>query len=213
MKLRLASILVLALLGGCRHVGDVTSDSGGGIYAVRSACPIVGIPAGTGDITLFDPAGSKDAAAIDVTAAITNLRSTCNDAGSEIVSTVTFDVVAVRRSAGPARQVVLPYFDVVAQGGTDVVAKHVAAVGLDFAAGSMRAQTSAQTTARVSRAAATLPENVRQILTRPRKAGDADAAVDPLSDPAIRDAVAKATFEQLVGFQLSQDQLRYNVTR
>lgn len=213
MKLRLASILVLALLGGCRHVGDITSDSGGGIYAVRSACPIVGIPAGTGDITLFDPAGSKDASAIDVTAAITNLRSTCNDAGSEIVSTVTFDVVAVRRSAGPARQVVLPYFDVVAQGGTDVVAKHVGAVGLDFAAGSMRAQTSAQTTARVSRAAATLPEDVRKTLTRERKAGDADAAVDPLSDPAIRDAVAKATFEQLVGFQLSQDQLRYNVTR
>ena len=213
MKLRLASIMVLALLGGCRHAGDITSDNGGGIYAVRSACPIVGIPAGTGDITLFDPAGSKDAAAIDVSAAITNLRSTCNEAGNEIVSTATFDVVATRRSAGPARQVVLPYFDVVAQGGTDVVAKHVGAVGLNFAAGSVRAQTSAQTTARVSRSAATLPENVRKILTRPRKAGDADAAIDPLTDPAIRDAVAKATFEQLIGFQISQDQLRYNVTR
>jgi hypothetical protein len=205
--------MVLALLGGCRHAGDITSDNGGGIYAVRSACPIVGIPAGTGDITLFDPAGSKDAAAIDVSAAITNLRSTCNEAGNEIVSTATFDVVATRRSAGPARQVVLPYFDVVAQGGTDVVAKHVGAVGLNFAAGSVRAQTSAQTTARVSRSAATLPENVRKILTRPRKAGDADAAIDPLTDPAIRDAVAKATFEQLIGFQISQDQLRYNVTR
>jgi hypothetical protein len=213
VKLRLASILVLALLGGCRHVGDLTADNGGGIYAVRSACPIVGIPAGTGDITLFDPAGSKDASAIDVTATITNLRSTCGDAGSEIVSTATFDVVAVRRSAGPARQVVLPYFDVVARGGTDVVAKHVGAVALNFAAGSLRAQTSAETTARVSRSAATLPDNVRKILTRERKAGDPDAAVDPLSDPGVRDAVAKATFEQLIGFQLSQDQLRYNVTR
>ena len=130
-----------------------------------------------------------------------------------IVSTATFDVVATRRSAGPARQVVLPYFDVVLQGGTDVVAKHVGAVALNFEAGSMRAQTSAQTTASVSRAAATLPDNVKTILTRERKAGDADAAVDPMSDPAVRAAVAKATFEQLVGFQLSQDQLRYNVTR
>ena len=43
--------------------------------------------------------------------------------------------------------------------------------------------------------------------------GDADAAIDPLSDPKIRDAVARATFEHLVGFQLSQDQLRYNATR
>jgi len=213
VKLRLAPVLVLALLGGCRHAGDITAENGGGIYAVRSACPIVGIPAGTGDVTLFDPAGSTTAAAIDVTATITNLRAACNDAGSEIISTATFDVVAVRRAAGPARQVVLPYFDVVAQGGTDIVAKHVGAVALNFEAGSMRAQTSAQTTARVSRAAATLPENVRKILTRERKAGDQDAAVDPLSDPGVRAAVAKATFEQLVGFQMSQDQLRYNVTR
>jgi len=50
-------------------------------------------------------------------------------------------------------------------------------------------------------------------LTQPRKAGQADAAVDPLSDPAIRSAVANATFEHLVGFQLSQDQLKYNATR
>lgn len=213
MKLRLASLLALALLGGCRHAGDITSDNGGGIYAIRSACPIAGIPAGTGDVTLFDPASSRDSSAIDVTATITNLRANCQDSGAEIVSTATFDVVAVRRSAGPARQVVLPYFDVVLQGGTDVVAKHVGAVALNFEAGSMRAQTSAQTVARVSREAATLPDSVKKILTRPRKPGDADAAIDPLADPAIRTAVAKATFEQLVGFQISQDQLRYNVTR
>ena len=41
----------------------------------------------------------------------------------------------------------------------------------------------------------------------------ADAAVDPMSDPAVREAVTRATFEHLVGFQLTQDQLRYNVTR
>ena len=66
---------------------------------------------------------------------------------------------------------------------------------------------------RVNRGAATLPDNVRQILTSPRKAGEADAAVDPLTDPAVRSAVANATFEHLVGFQLTQDQLRYNATR
>ena len=35
----------------------------------------------------------------------------------------------------------------------------------------------------------------------------------PLADPAVRAAVANATFEHLVGFQLTQDQLRYNATR
>jgi hypothetical protein len=58
-----------------------------------------------------------------------------------------------------------------------------------------------------------LPQEVRDRLTRRRKAGDEDAAVDPLADPKIRQAVASASFEALVGFQLTQDQLRYNATR
>ena len=36
---------------------------------------------------------------------------------------------------------------------------------------------------------------------------------DPLADPAVRSAVANATFEHLIGFQLTQDQLKYNATR
>ena len=43
--------------------------------------------------------------------------------------------------------------------------------------------------------------------------GDSDAAIDPMSDPAVKAAVARATFEVLVGFQLDQSQLVYNVTR
>ena len=66
---------------------------------------------------------------------------------------------------------------------------------------------------RVNRGVASLPEEVRRTLTRPRKAGDPDAAVDPMADPAIRTAVANATFEHLVGFQMTEDQLRYNATR
>jgi hypothetical protein len=65
----------------------------------------------------------------------------------------------------------------------------------------------------VNRSAATLPASVRAILTRPRKAGEAEAAVDPLAEPGVRSAVANATFEHLVGFQLTQDQLKYNATR
>ena len=78
---------------------------------------------------------------------------------------------------------VLPYFTVAMQGGTQVVAKRVGNVGLNFAAGSQRAQTSGQATVQIARAAATLPEDVRRELTRERKAGDPDAAIDPLSDP------------------------------
>ncbi|HVI06011.1 MAG TPA: hypothetical protein VM711_07975, partial [Sphingomicrobium sp.] len=80
MKLRLAALVALTLLSACRHAGDITDENGGGVYAVRSDCPIAGIPTGTGDITLFNPSDSRDSRAIDVTATITKLRSFCQDA-------------------------------------------------------------------------------------------------------------------------------------
>jgi hypothetical protein len=213
VKLRLAALTTLILLAGCRHSGDITADNGGGVYSVRSTCPLVGVPAGTGDITLFNPAGSRDSRAIDVTATITDVRAACQDSGNDVVSTATFTVLGQRRDSGAARQIVLPYFDVALQGGSRIVAKRVGQIVLNFPAGTQRTWTRAQATVRVNRGVATLPENVRRILTRPRKAGEAEAAVDPLADPAIKAAVASATFEHLVGFQMSQDQLKYNATR
>ena len=213
MKLRLAALTAVTLLSACRHAGDITAENGGGIYAVRTACPIAGVPAGTGDITLFNPPSSTDSRAIDVTAAITDVRATCQDSGNDVVSTATFTIVALRRDTGPARQVVLPYFDVALQAGTNVAAKRIGQAVLNFAPGDIHAWARVQATVRVNRGAATLPANVRQILTRPRKAGEAEAAIDPLADPAVRAAVANATFEHLVGFQLTQDQIKYNATR
>ena len=213
MKLRLAALAAVILLSACRHAGDVTSDNGGGVYAVRSVCPIAGVPAGTGDVTLFNPPNSTDSRAIDVTATITDVRATCQDAGNDVISTATFTIMALRRDAGPARQVVLPYFDVALRGGSTVAAKQIGQAVLNFAAGDVHAWARVQATVRVNRSAATLPANVRAILTRPRKAGEAEAAIDPLADPAVRTAVANATFEHLVGFELTQDQLKYNATR
>ena len=210
MKRRLTALALVLLATACSREGEITQ---GGIYVTRSACPQVGVPAATNDITLFNPANRTDAAAMDVTAAITNVRSTCDESGANIISTVSFDVVGTRRDVAEARSVVLPFFTVAMQGGTQVVAKRVGHVGLNFTAGSARAQTSSQATVQVSRAAATLPADVRRELTRERRANDPDAAVDPLSKPEIRDAVARATFEHLVGFQLTDQQLRYNATR
>jgi len=213
VKLRLAALAAVVLLSACRHAGDLTAENGGGVYAVRSDCPIAGIPAGTGDITLFNPPGSTDSRAIDVTATITDLRATCQDAGNDVVSTATFTIVALRRNPGTARQVVLPYFDVALRGGGTVAAKQIGQAVLNFAPASVHAWARVQAMVRVNRAAATLPANVRAILTRPRKAGEADAAIDPLADPRVAAAVANATFEHLVGFELTQDQIKYNATR
>jgi hypothetical protein len=202
--------LISALVAGCSTVGQVTDM---GVIVNRSACPAVAIPAATGDVTLFNPENSRDANAIDVVATLTNVRSTCDESGNVIATNVTFDIQAQRRDARGARDVALPYFAAVVQGGTNIVSKSVSRVGLHFADGQLRAQSSGAATSQVQRAAVTLPEDVRRRVTRERKAGDPDAAVDPLDDPRVRDAVRAATFEVLVGFQLTRDQLAYNATR
>lgn len=208
-KAGIAALMILAV-AGCSTDGELTAE---GITVTRSACPAVAIPAGTGDITLFNPANSRDANAIDVVASITNVRSTCNEAGEYIISNVTFEVHAQRRSANGARQVVLPYFATVVQGGTNVVSKRISRVGLQFADGQLRASSGGIATAQVLRSAATLPADIRAQITRPRRSGDPNAAIDPMADPTVRAAVTRATFEVLVGFQLTEEQLRYNVTR
>ena len=82
MKLRLAALLTLTLLSACRSRGDVLDT--GGVYEVRSACPVAGVPAGTGDVTLFNPPTSNDSRAIDVTAAISDVRAVCQDVGNDV---------------------------------------------------------------------------------------------------------------------------------
>ena len=208
-----APLAVAAALAGCSREGEISVEGGVGIQATRTACPIVGVPANTGDITLFDPPASRDAAAIDVVANITNVRSQCSESGDDVVTTVTFDVLARRNRADAARTVTLPYFIAIVRGGTNVTAKRVADVTISFPAGQLRGQTQATATSVISRAAATLPQEVRDQLTKKRKAGQEDAAVDPLTAPGVRAAVARATFEALVGFQLTDEQLRYNTTR
>lgn len=200
-----------ALLAACTKAGDYTADAG--IQAVRSACPIVGVAADTGDVTVFDPPASTTAEAIDVVANLTNLRSTCGDSGEDVVTNLTFAVQARRTRADAARTLVLPYFTTVVRGGNAVVAKRLGQVTLQFAPGAYRAEAQASAFAVVNRAAATLPPEVREQLTRKRKAGDQDAAIDPLSVPEIRAAVLRASFEALVGFQLTEAQLKYNATR
>lgn len=208
-KVALPALVSLALLG-CAKEGDITS---GGILATRSACPTVAIPAPTGDITLFNPETSRDASAIDVVAYLTNVRSTCDETGEYIVSNVTFDVHAQRRDASGPRQVVLPYFAVVVQGSDNVISKSVGRVALNFGEGELRASTTGSATSQVLRSAATLPTEIRREITRERKPGDVDAALDPMADPKVRAAVQRASFELLVGFQLTEEQLRYNATR
>lgn len=210
LGLSVAAPLLLGVLAGCSGKGELVE---GGITAVRSACPSVAVPAATGDVTLFDPPASRDATAIDVVAEMTNVRSTCADQGEQVQTDVTFEVQARRVQTAAARDVTLPYFIVLVRGGSAVVAKRVGRVTLHFDAGAARAQVAGSASALVTRAAATLPDDIRKRITRKRKAGEEDAATDPLSQPDVRAAVLRTSFEALVGFQVTDEQLRYNATR
>jgi hypothetical protein len=216
MTFRTRALPALALataVAGCAGEGDLVVDQGVGITAVLSTCPAVGIPDYTGDVTTFRQAGDASLANLDVTASMTNLRSTCNEGGERIYSEATFDVLARRSDASGARTVTLPYFVTVLQGGSAVVTKRVGEVTLNFADGQERAQASGTAGSYVDRSAATLPEDIRERITRRRRAGDEDAALDPLAAPEVRAAIQRTRFEMLVGFQLTEQQLAYNATR
>ncbi len=210
-------VSAVALLGGALSgcaKKDHDLDQSGGVVIKRSSCPAVAVPNDTGDITLFNPTNSRDSRAIDVVANITNVRVQCAEEGTgDIVSTANFDVQARRTDPTGARDVVLPYFSTVVQGGKYVISKRISRVGIHFEAGQLRASTTGIASASIDRAAATLPLDLITKVNKKRKSGQDDAAVDPLADPAVRDQIARANFELLVGFQLTSDQLQYNATR
>src|SRR6478736_7774986 len=131
---------MLLVLGGCAgKTGEI--DQSGGITAVRTGCPQIGVPSGTGDITLFNPSSSRDASAIDVVAAMTNVVSHCDDdaPGNDIITNVSFVVQARRTQTADARDVTLPFYVVVVQGGSQVVSKRIGHVTVHFNAGQDRA--------------------------------------------------------------------------
>ena len=203
----------LVVLGGCARNNEITVDQGVGISVTRSACPAIGIPDYTGDVTLFSSPTSRNAGDIDVVASMTDVRSTCNETGEKLYATASFEVLGRRSNTSGARQVTIPYFSTVLRGGTSVVSKRVGSVTLNFADGSARAQAQGKAAAYIDKSAATLPADIVEKITRKRKSGDPDAAIDPLSAPDVRDAIKRTSFELLVGFQLTGEQLQYNATR
>ncbi|MEL6529970.1 MAG: hypothetical protein AAFQ27_08400 [Pseudomonadota bacterium] len=213
-RTRVLPAAVLALgLAGCASEGELVVDQGVGITSVLTSCPSVGIPDYTGDVTVFRAANSPTLSNLDMTASMTNLRSTCDDSTDKVYSEATFDVHARRADVRGARTVTLPYFVTVLQGGSAVVTKRVGQVTLNFADGQERASANAKAGSFIDRAASSLPEDIRERITRKRRPGDPEAALDPLAAPEVKAAIARTRFEMLVGFQLTQDQLAYNATR
>lgn len=178
----------------------------------RSSCPAVAVAAHVGDVTLFR-GGDPDMANLDAVATITNVRDVCTETASQFVSRISFDVVARRTDTAQARTLVLPVFAAVIQAGTIIDAKRITSVSVNFAAGQERAVASATLDAGVSRTAAAVPAEIMARINRDRRPGDIDAATDPMADPEVRAAIKAASFEVLLGFQIDEKALAYNVAK
>lgn len=204
--LALVALAALALAGCERNP----------LLVKRSACPAVAVAAYAGDATLFrpgTPVTAFDAANVDVVATITNVREECVETEEQFVTRITYDVVARRSDAGAARQVVLPVFAAVVQAGNVINAKQISNVAVDFAAGQDRAAGRGEATASVSRRASAVPREIMDRINRERRPGQIDAATDPMADPEVRAALRAASFEVLIGFQLDDRALAYNVAK
>jgi hypothetical protein len=205
-SLRVTALLVIiaAALAGCQRNPLVVK---------RSLCPAVAVPTYLGDVTLFRPGGAVDAGNIDVVATITNVRENCIEGDVMLTTDISFDVVARRSEPGPARSLTLPVFTTIVQGGNLVLSKQVVPVEIRFAEGATRAMASSGMRTNVARSQTLLSPELQAKITRKRKATDADAAIDPLADPEVRAALRAASFEALIGFQLDEAGLAYNVTK
>lgn len=199
----LAGLLLSALV--------LTACNRNPLLVKRSPCPAVAIPAYAGSVTRFDPPQSRNADAIAFSAQLVDVTGTCTEGSDYLITDVSFLVTAQRRKPGPAQQVYVPLFVGLAQGGNVLVSKQMTGVTLEFADGALRAEARGGARAEVHRSAVTLPPEVQERITRERKPDEPDALVDPLSDPQVRAAVRAASFEVLVGFQLDDASLAYNV--
>jgi hypothetical protein len=179
----------------------------------RSLCPAVSVAQYAGDVTRFDPPAQRDSGAIALTATVTDLRGACVEGSPEIATRITFDVVAQRRDRAAAQTVTLPVFVAVTRGGDIVVTKQVVNVALAFPAGQTRAIGRGSAATAIARQSVALPTNINRLITRVRKPGETDAATDPLAEPKVKDAVRQASFEVLVGFELTPEELAYNATK
>lgn len=204
MKRSLPLLALALVLAGCEKNPLIVN---------RSACPAVAVPAYTGDMTLFRPGAMPDATNVDLLATITNVRAACSETAATFASTISYDVVARREVTAGARSVTLPVFVAVVQGGNLIDAKQIGQVQVDFADGQARGLGRGTAVADVSRTAASLPPEIVERINRKRKAGDLDAATDPMADPQVRAALRAASFEVLVGFQLDERSLAYNIAK
>jgi hypothetical protein len=161
----------------------------------RTSCPALSVPKHTGSLTRFSQAGRFDTQDVRLVATIVQLSDTCIENANGVNTAVSFTISAVRPTKGAADSVQLPYFITVVKDGETLIAKQVYGTSLEFADGATSG-------------------SVRQVVTvktpevplppKPKKNNEIDEFAPP-PKPAV--------YEILVGFQLTNDDVVYNISK
>jgi hypothetical protein len=187
MKKQLTLIALPLFLAAC--------GSGNPLEVRRTSCPAVAVPKHTGTITRFAQAGRYDTQDVQLVAAIGQLDANCEETDSGVRTALSFNIVATRPAKGPAAAAQLPYFITVVKDGETLIAKQVYGASINFAEGA----TSANLPQVVTIATPKIP-----LPPRPKKNNEIDEFAPP-PKPAL--------YELLVGFQLSDSEVVYNITK
>lgn len=197
----LAAVLLPAILAGC---------ASNPLEVTRTLCPATAVPQHAGTLTFFSPASSRTAESVVATASIFNLQNQCNEGGDKVTSNLRFTIGAQRPNAAAEQTITVPYFVAVVKEGETLLSKQVYEATLTFPAGSVRAEAVQTVQAAVDRAealAAAGPAPGSE--KKKRKRGEMAQPED-----LFFDAKPKASgFEILVGFQLTDAQVYYNITQ
>jgi hypothetical protein len=169
--------------------------SGNPLEVRRTSCPALSVPTYTGTLTRFSQAGRYDAQDVQMVASIGELSDNCAENADGVNTAVSFKITATRPDKGPAQSVQLPYFITVLKDGETVIAKQVYGAALNFADGAMAGNASQVVT--VKTPDVPLPP-------RPKKNNEVDEFAPP-PKPAV--------YEILVGFQLSEADAVYNISK
>ena len=201
---RMAALGMVAaplLLAGC---------SSNPLQVTRTLCPATAVPQHAGTLTFFSPPSSRTADSVVASANIFNLQNQCNEGGEKVTSNLRFTIGAQRPNAAAEQTITVPYFVAVGKEGQTLPSQQIYEATLTFAAGDVRAESVQTVQAAVDRAealAAAGPAPGSE--KKKRKRGEMAEPED-----LFFDAKPKASgFEILVGFQLTDAQVHYNITQ
>ncbi|MEX6723051.1 hypothetical protein [Parapedomonas caeni] len=195
VRLALMAALPVVLLAGCQK---------NPLKITRTLCPAHAVAKSAGTMTLFSPPESRNADAMVASAAITGLTNNCTEGADPVASNLRITIGAQRPAAGSEQTVTLPYFVAVVKGGNQLISKQVYQATVRFPAGQLRAETVETVRANIDRAAA-----LAALPPKPDKKRRDENPEDVFMDAAPK----AASFEVLVGFQLADSDVLYNITR